>query len=838
MVADPGKNTLIIVESPTKARTIARYLPSTCTVMASRGHVVDLAPTPKTGVYGVDVDNGYELEYVIEPDKSKVLSDLRKALKGAEQLVLATDEDREGESISWHLLNQLKPKCPVFRMVFHEITKSAITNAFSSCREIDMNLVHAQEARRAVDRLQGYGISPIISSKLAGHYSAGRVQSPGLKLIVEREKLRRAFKVSSYSSVEASMSSAEGSLVALLRTVDGKAIASSKSYNSGTGALKRGVKVLSFEEANAIASSLKGKEAEVVSVQSKEVKQRPAVPFITSTLQQDGVRKLHKTANEIMKIAQELYENGFITYMRTDSPTLSQECIRGARKQIEQLFGPGFLSPAPRNYKATSQGAQEAHECIRPAGAVFRSPEETGLSGDKLKLYTLIWRRTLATQMKDALKLTTTIDLEAEGYAFSASGTVIKDPGFLKVYQVSTDEDEDGLGDMPALKEGDRLTIDDAVAKEHKTEPPSRFNEATLVKQLEDEGIGRPSTYAAIISTLVDREYVIRQGAQLVPTFTGFFVDSFLENVFPVYIDYGFTSKMEEGLDKIASGSESKTTFLDGFWKGDEAFPGLCKDLQAARAGVRKSEVKCLSLHGLTYQVEHEGKSVKYEIRTGKFGPYLDSDYDTGGKTAKVSIDQKKYFPGLFTDEDAAAMLFGNALGPEEVLPGIFRMNGPYGEYFKRPEDGKIVNVRKGKSASKYSPELVALLFELPKELGTDGDGKPVTLLNGPYGVYASYDGKNYRVADPFKVTAKDIIAAAGESAAAKEPVVDFGEFEGSPLALRKGPYGLYLKWGKKNVALPAKEKADLSLLTPERAQAIVKAAPEKKKGYSRRAKK
>ena len=838
MIADPGKLTLIIVESPTKARTIKRYLPATCTVLASRGHVVDLAPSPKTGMYGVDVENGYELEYVIEPDKAKVLSELKKALKGVEQLVLATDEDREGESISWHLLNQLKPKCLVFRMVFHEITKQAITNAFSSCRELDMNLVHAQEARRAVDRLQGYGISPIISSKLAGHYSAGRVQSPGLKLVVEREKLRRAYKVSAYSSVEADLASDKGRLKAVLKTSGGKTIASSKSFNSDTGKLKSSHVALTQEEAEAIAAALKGQAAEVISVQSKETRQRPAVPFITSTLQQDGVRQLHKTTKEIMLIAQELYENGFITYMRTDSPTLSQECIKGARQQVEELFGKDSLSPSPRNYKATSQGAQEAHEGIRPAGAVFRTPEQTGLSGDKLKLYTLIWKRTLATQMKDALKCSTAIELKAGDSVLSSSGTVIKDPGFLKLYKASGEEEEDGQGSLPDLKEGDRLTVEDAQAKEHQTEPPKRFNEATLVKQLEDEGIGRPSTYATIISTLVDREYVSRQGNQLVPTFTGFFVDSFLENVFPLYIDYGFTSKMEEGLDRIASGVETKTAFLDGFWKGSDAFPGLAKDLQEARSSVKKSEVKSLSLFGLSYQVEHEGKPVKYEIKTGKFGPYLDSDLMVDGKTAKASIDQKKYFPGLFTDADASAMLFGASEAPEEFLPGIVIQNGRYGEYFKRLSDGKTVNVRKGKSASEYSAKLVTLLFELPKVLGKDSEGKEVVMQNGPYGIYASYNGANLRVSDPYSVTAEAVIEESLAKAAGKEPLMVFTDLEGEKLVLLSGPYGKYLKWGKKNVKLPDAEKADLTLLTQARAEELVKAAPEKKKGFVRRRKK
>ena len=554
MIADPDKKTLIIVESPTKARTITRFLPDTCTVMASMGHVADLATAPKTGIYGVDVDNGYELEYVVDPSKASMIKEMKAKLKGSEQLVLATDEDREGESISWHLLNILKPKCPVYRMVFHEITKSAIINAFSNCRELDMNLVHAQEARRAVDRLQGYGISPLLSHKLGGKYSAGRVQSPGLKLVVEREKERRRYRSSEYTSLETKMEADGMKFSSTLVRIGEDKVASSSSYDRETGNLKSGYIALSSEKAEEIASEVKGKSAAVFSVTNREKIQSPSKPFTTSTLQQDASRKMKKSVKEIMAIAQHLYENGFITYMRTDSPTLSSECINAARVQVESLFGSDYLSPRPRNYKATDENAQEAHEAIRPAGDHFRRPEETGLSGDNLRLYTIIWRRTLATQMKDAEKSTTSVLFALDDYMFSSSGTTIKFPGFLKLYQVATDDDEkeEEEGILPSLEAGNSVDIVSAECKAHTTEPPARYNEASLVQKLESEGIGRPSTYAAIISTLLDRKYVTRVNQQLVPTFTGFFVDSFLESTFPVYVGYDFTSRMEKGLDKIA----------------------------------------------------------------------------------------------------------------------------------------------------------------------------------------------------------------------------------------------------------------------------------------------
>ena len=830
MIADPSKNTLIIVESPTKARTISRYLPPTCKVMASKGHVVELAPAPTKGVYGVDVENGYELEYEIEDDKKKLLSDIRKALKSADQLVLATDEDREGESISWHLYNELKPRCPVYRMVFHEITRQAITNAFSSCREIDMNLVHAQEARRAVDRLQGYGISPIISRKLGGKYSAGRVQSPGLKLIVEKEKIRRDYKKSEYASVEIEMERAGIRFPSTLVAIDGKPVASSKSYDKETGALKPGAVELTESAASEIALELNGKDALVESVMNKDSHQNPAMPFTTSTLQQDASRKLHKGVREIMSIAQTLYENGFITYMRTDSPTLSTECINASRSQIQELFGSDYLSYKPRNYKASSGSAQEAHEAIRPAGDKFRRPSETGLSGDQLKLYTLIWKRTLATQMREAEKSTTTATFTCGRYTMTSSGTTIKFPGFLKLYEVASDdkETEGEEGILPNLDAGSAVHISAAEAKGHSTEPPARYNEATLVQKLEGEGIGRPSTYATIISTLIDRQYVIRQGQQLVPTFTGFFVDSFLEGSFPVYIGYGFTSGMESKLDHIADGSVSKESFLDEFWKGNDSFEGLEKDIAAVRRGVRRSDVKNLQLSGLRYSFIHDGKTVAYSIKTGKFGPYLSSDAvdDATGKEKMASIDQLRYFPGTFTDEDASSILFPESAAPEFAAEGIQIMKGRYGEYFKRVSDGKIVNVQRNRKASSYSPELLELLFSLPKTIGKDENGNEVILNAGPYGIYAKYNGKNVKVSDPFNVDVGSIIS---EKPGEVKVIKEFPQLDGKPLSIIDGRYGAYLKWGDKNCPLSKEEKADPASVSEERAREIALNTPEKK---------
>lgn len=896
MIADPSKKTLIIVESPTKAKTISRFLPSSCKVIASMGHIVDLAPEPKTGRYGVDVDHGYELEYETDSRKKDLIKEMKALLKDSEQLVLATDEDREGESISWHLLNVLKPKCPVYRMVFHEITKSAILNAFSSCREIDINLVHAQEARRAVDRLQGYGISPILSRKLAGRYSAGRVQSPGLKLIVEKEKERRVFRETGFFSVDARMLGGNVPFEARLKMIGSEAVASSQSFDPETGALKKDAVILSEERAASIAEAIKGREAVVFSVTNQEKSQHPAIPFTTSTLQQDAARKMHKSVKEVMSLAQQLYENGFITYMRTDSPTLSSECINAARRQVEDLFGEDYLSPRPRNYKASSDTAQEAHEAIRPAGDHFRRPEDTGLSGDQLRLYTIIWKRTLATQMKDAEKSTTTAVLTIDEYSFSASGTTIRFPGFLKLYEVSTDEKdmENEEGILPQLTGGSTVLIESAEAKGHTTKPPARYTEASLVQKLESEGIGRPSTYAAIISTLIDRKYVIRQNGQLVPTFTGFFVDSFLEMAFPGYIDTGFTSSMEEGLDRIAAGKESKTDYLDSFWKGKEGFSGLDADLQAVSATVRKADVSSLSIPGLSFRFDHEGKSVAYSIRISKFGPYIASDYfdKAAGKDRMASIDQSRYFPGTFTDADAAAILFPES-AEKEIAEGIILSDGRYGQYL-RTSDGRSLMIPRP-YRGKVTAELAALIASLPKSIGTDEEGNDVQMMAGPYGFYAKCGERNVSIPDPFNpdissITAKGSsisgkkgvlmdygeyegqslqllsgrfgsylkwgsrnIALPKEEKGAKElpkekaisflaeekapnaPVRDFGEYEGKPLQLLSGRYGLYIKWGDRNCAIPRGERENAASMTAERAREIASAAPEKKAAPRRR---
>lgn len=820
MIADVNKKSLIIVESPTKAKTISRYLKNyPFTVVASKGHIVDLNPTPGAddGVYGVFVEDQFRLDYVVVEGKEKLIAEIKKELKGKEQLILASDEDREGESIAWHLYNQLQPTIPTYRMVFHEITKKAIEEAFQNCREIDMNLFHAQESRRVVDRLQGFGISPLLSRKLGGKYSAGRVQSPALKMVVEREKLRRDYKESVFSSVKATGIASDSLFPLELAAVGSKQVATSNSYDKETGELKKDVLVLSSEEAERIKNELEGMEATVDSVISKNKNENPAIPFTTSTLQQDATRKLGKSAKEIMSIAQRLYENGFITYMRTDSPNLSSECIFASRAQIEHLYGKEYLSDKPRNYTAKSKGAQEAHEAIRPAGDKFRTPQETGLTGDDLKLYALIWRRTLATQMKECFKSTTSVSLSAGPYTLSASGTTILFKGFRKIYEVALDENvrEDEEGVLPQLEAGSKVVIEKAEAKDHTTKPPARYNEATLVQKLESEGIGRPSTYATIISTLLDKKYIVRDGGSLVPTFTGFFVESFLNKTFGTYVDYGFTKNMEDDLDEIASGTLDKVSYLDGFWNGKGDFKGLKMDLSLVKSNTRAGEVKDLSLSGLEHSIVANGSEIKYEIKTGKFGPYISSDYfdAESGKMKMASIDEKKYFPGTFSDEDAKNILFPEAKEDVPLLFGCYQVkSGKFGTYLER-EDGKRATwPSKRQKPENADQEYIEMLFELPKTIGTDSEGNEAVLKLGPYGFYAQYKGENVRVADPMKVTMDEI--AAPKSGALEE----FGDYEGKKIEIVKGRYGAYIKWGDENIALPQDLKKNVSAVTREKA--------------------
>jgi len=619
-------HTLVIVESPTKAKTIRGFLPKDFRVEASMGHVRDLPnnaseiPAAQKGEkwanLGVNTTNDFEPLYVVPKDKKKVVKELKDALKGADRLLLATDEDREGESISWHLLQLLSPKVPVQRMVFHEITKEAIGRALASPRDLDMQLVHAQETRRILDRLVGYTLSPLLWKKVAWGLSAGRVQSVAVRLLVQRERARRAFRSGTYWDLKARLEQ-EGTLFdAKLTHVKGERIAGGSDFDENTGGLKAGSKVRLLEEseARALQQAVESAPWRVAAVEEKPTVRRPVPPFTTSTLQQEANRKMRLSARETMRAAQGLYERGFITYMRTDSVHLSDQALQASRNCVAEKYGKEYLSPAPRQFTTKARNAQEAHEAIRPAGESFRTPAETGLDGRDLALYDLIWKRTVASQMADAKLTMLAVDLEAANATFRASGKRIDFAGFFRAYVEGSDDPDAALEGqevlLPALAVGDGPACRGVESLGHTTQPPARYSEAALVKMLEKEGIGRPSTYASIIGTIVDRGYATLQNNALTPSFTAFAVTALLEEHFPDLVDTGFTARMENTLDEISQGRASWLPYLEDFYRGDQ---GLETQVQQREGDIDPGASRTVSLEGLPCVV-----------RIGRFGAYLE----------------------------------------------------------------------------------------------------------------------------------------------------------------------------------------------------------------------
>lgn len=738
------QNKLVIVESPTKARKIGGYLGSGYTVMASVGHIRDLAqpsqvPAAKKaefGKFGVDVNNGFEPYYVVGADKKKTVSDLKAALAKSGELFLATDEDREGEAIAWHLVQALKPKVPVKRMVFHEITKPAIQASLANTRDVDDHMVDAQETRRVLDRLYGYELSPVLWRKVGPGLSAGRVQSVATRLIVERERERMAFRKASYWDVCADLSANGVDFTARMTALNGARLAGSKDFNSlgelqkakGESALAH---YLSEADACAIAQILGAADFVVNSMDTKPYRRRPLPPFTTSTLQQTAGNRLSMSSRQTMRAAQSLYENGYITYMRTDSVTLSKEAIFAARDCVKSNFGDEYLADSPKQYATTSAGAQEAHECIRPAGSTFRNPADLAgaLPADQLKLYTLIWQRTLASQMADATGFTATVKLDALAGSFGtanfqASGTVIEFAGFMKVFG-GFSEDEQSKA-LPPMANGDVLKALQVSADGHETQPPARYTEASLVKTLEAKEIGRPSTYASIISTIIDRGYVYERGRALIPSWLAFAVIKLLESNFPTYVDYAFTADMENGLDRIAHGEEAGKDWLYKFYFGDDA-AAACDSAVAGDFAMRE---------GLQKQVDQLGEIDAREINTidiggglhvrvGRYGPYLEDtkNLDEEGNARRASIP--------------------STLAPDELSEQVAR------DLIENNSDG-------------------------PRVLGTDPQtGGSVEVRNGRFGAYvalveaadeASGEGKSQATADSAKTGAKSSAKSSAKS--------------------------------------------------------------------------
>jgi len=824
-----GEKKVIIVESPTKAKTIRKYLGEDCVVVASNGHIRTL---PKNDLC-IDIKHGYKPKYIIDETKEKILSQIKGELKGAKELILATDEDREGESISWHLVEVLKPSVCYRRMVFHEITKKAIVDAFAHGREIDMNLVHAQEARRVLDRLYGYTISPVLWSKLSNKsLSAGRVQSPGLRLIVDREKTRLSFKKSEYWDVKATFD--EG-FSAVLESVDGQKVANGKDFDSDTGRYCGSDKVvlLSKDSSFELVSSLKNSHFVVLDVKEKQVSQRPYPPFITSTLQQEGNRKLHLSAKDTMKIAQSLYEQGFITYMRTDSPTLSLEGLNAAREAVLSLYGKDFVPEQPRQYAAKSSNAQEAHEAIRPSGEHFQHPSDTGLSGKELSLYTLIWKRTLASQMTNALKQNTNVQIGAKcidgkDVVFSANGVRIEFPGFLRVYVEGSDDPSAALEDkespLPLLSSSQQLSCNKLEEVCHETKEPNRYTEASLVQTLEKLGIGRPSTYASIIDRLFEKNYIVRENSNLVPTFIGFGVVQLLENYFANRVDYSFTRDMEDGLDLIAEGKLDELQFLKEFYEGEH---GLERQVSENKVSISSKDVKRLSLPQL---------SPENSINLGPYGPYVKSD---DGKFVSIPKDwtpagvNNEMIQNLRQSGDVSSIEKANA--PELIgttaqgLPVLY-CTGRYGDYWQLGDKSQTSDVKRFKVPRKHIGnralplEQVVKYFSLPVTVGTSESGEPITADLGKYGPYVKC-GTEYRnikdVDELFTITESEARALFSTPKASKKssskatskntatPVVDFGDYNGKPLAIFHGRYGFYLKHGSDNIRIAKEYQQD-----------------------------
>ena len=912
---------LVIVESPNKVRSIAGYLGPEFDVEASVGHIRDLPQpselpaTMKKGPYGkfaVDVEDDFTPYYVVNPDKKKTVAQLKKALKNADELYLATDDDREGEAIAWHLQQVLKPKVPVRRMVFTEITREAVTRALDNTRELDIHLVDAQETRRILDRLVGYEVSPVLWRKVRAGLSAGRVQSVATRLVVERERERMAFRSASYWGVEATFSTVlsavdvtarqEASFTARLVTLDGRRVATGRDFNDDgqlrPAALKASAVHLHQVGATAVAEAIGRGEPRVVGVEDKPYKRRPAAPFTTSTLQQEASRKLRMNPRETMRVAQGLYENGFITYMRTDSTVLSGQAVAAARSQVAELYGAEYVPERPRVYASKSKGAQEAHEAIRPAGDHFRTPAQVSgeLSGAQFRLYELIWKRTVASQMADAVGSTATVTVEVpltpvagesrdSGPTFStagltASGTVITFRGFLAAYEEGRDaeryQDDAGAAAkdskdvrLPAMISGQELAALDAEASGHETTPPPRYTEASLVKALEEREIGRPSTYAATMSTISDRGYVDHRGQALVPTWLAFAVTRLLEENFAELVDYDFTASMERDLDRIAAGEEDRVAWLRRFYNGqggagaEQAAQDASGELEAAAAALRAQGLKGLvdnlgEIDARAVNSIEIGEGIT--LRVGRYGPYLE---DAEGKRANVPAD-------LAPDEltvDKARELFtraaddGRELGVDPVSGHvIIAKDGRYGPYvtevLPEPEEtaeteatktaktAKSTKAKKTAKAAKPKPRTASLLrsmdlstvtleqaldlLSLPRVVGQDPEsGEDITAQNGRYGPYLK-KGTDSRSLEPeeqiFTVTLEQALEIFAQpkrrrgQAAARGPLRELGQDPATdkPVVIKDGRFGPYITDGQTNVTVPRSE--DPATISAERA--------------------
>ncbi|TMK51461.1 MAG: type I DNA topoisomerase, partial [Actinobacteria bacterium] len=789
---------------------------------------------------GVDIDNGFKPIYVVSPDKRKQVSKLKSLLKDASELYLATDEDREGESIAWHLTEVLNPRIPVKRMVFHEITRPAIQTAVQNPRELDRRLVDAQEARRILDRLYGYEVSPVLWKKVMPGLSAGRVQSVATRILVERERARIRFRSASYWDIEGTFEAGDGGFAAQLVSLDGARLATGKDFDE-SGALKTGdVARLDEQAARGLAASLHGSDFHVRSVEEKPWRRSPAAPFMTSTLQQDAARKLRFSAHRTMRVAQTLYENGYITYMRTDSVTLSDTAVAAARAQAIEMYGADSIPEQPRRYTSRVKNAQEAHEAIRPAGDMFRTPDDVRdeLSGDEFRLYDLIWKRTIASEMADARGQSVQVRLGATSSdgrdaEFAAAGKTITFPGFLRAYVEGADDPEAELENqeviLPPLSEGAPLTVVALEPKGHETQPPPRFTEATLVKALEEMGIGRPSTYASILDTIEQRGYVFKKGTALVPSFTAFAVVTLLEQHFGHLVDYDFTARMENELDDIANGDQEANPYLSRFYFGNGQV-GLKEMVTERLADIDARDVNSIPIGNDT-----DGNEIV--IRVGRYGPYL----QRGDDRASIPEDLP---PDELTLEKASELLSApsgdRVLGADAEGTPVIARAGRYGPYVQLGDTNgdakqkpKTSSLFKSMSLETITLEDALKLLDLPRVVGVDpADGEEIVALNGRYGPYIKKGSDSRSLENEeqlFSTTLDEALALLAQpkrrrgQRAAAAPLKELGAdpSSGKPIVLREGRFGPYVTDGETNASLQKDDSIDA--ITPDRAAELLR---------------
>ena len=856
---------LVIVESPTKAKTIEKFLGKDFQVLASYGHIRDLpnnaAEIPaeikkqKWSRLGINVDSDFTPLYIIPSDKEKRVNELKKAVKNASEVYLATDEDREGESISWHLLEVLNPKVPVKRLVFHEITKKAIEESLSNAREIDQNLVRAQETRRIIDRLYGYSVSPLLWKKMVPRLSAGRVQSVAMRLLVQRERERARFRSADYWDLKAMFEAASDRSLpfeGVLTHVDGKRVATGRDFDETTGKLieKDSIILLDEPAAQHLEKALKLGTPTIADVERKPFTQRPYAPFTTSTLQQEGSRKLGFGAKRTMAIAQTLYENGFITYMRTDSTNLSDEAISAARSLIGKEFGAEYLPSAPRVYKTKVKNAQEAHEAIRPAGAEFASPttvkDKLGL--EAFRLYEIIWKRTLASQMKDAEGTRVAVTINVDNATFRASGKTISFPGFLRAYVEGSDDPEGDLAEqernLPPLKQGDNVDAKSYEVLKHTTQPPARYTEGTLIKELEKLGIGRPSTWATIVDVVLSRDYAFKKGTALVPSFLAIGVTGLLEGYFSNLVDYEFTANLEDDLDAISRGEKDNLDKLRAFYFGGENLPKGLKDLVTEGEATIDPREVC----GISLGVDAQGRKV--EIRIGRWGPFLSNGETRASLPDGVAFDE-------LTVEKAESLLVEAAKGPASLgvdpttSEPIYLKKGRFGPYVQRGdmveggEKPKMASLLPGMQPDSVTLEISLMLLSLPRTVGKNPENEAdITIQNGRFGPYIKCGTESRTIpADesPFSVNLERAIELLKQprtrGRASNQPKIlkDLGKHprSGESVTIKSGRYGPYVTDGTTNASLP--QGAEPEALTMEQAVELMDARVAKGPSKGRR---